>query len=125
LIPVSIPAGALVGPSLPSPRLTPPGSVIFTTYDTSLLNSTLEPRLFRRDQVWFLEKDEKQASQLYSLADFDEREDASFMRRYLNGIYGAVPDLQVWLDSLAYGLISNADMTATSETPIPAEVPAA
>ncbi len=47
------------------------------------------------------------------------------MRRYLNGIYGAVPDLQVWLDSLAYGLISNADMTATSETPIPAEVPAA
>jgi len=109
-----------------APALTPPGAqLVFTTHDTSLLDPTLEPRLFRRDQVWFLEKDKKGASQLYSLADFDEREDASFMRRYLNGIYGAVPNLQMWLDSLAYGLISDAETAATSETPIPAEVPEA
>ncbi len=89
-----------------APALTPPGAqLIFTTHDTSLLDPTLEPRLFRRDQIWFLEKDEKQASQLYSLADFDEREDASFTRRYLNGIYGAVPGLQVWLDALSDGLL--------------------
>ena len=38
--------------------------LIFTTQDTNLLDNTL----FRHDQIWFVEKDSKGASRLYSLA---------------------------------------------------------
>jgi len=50
-------------------------------------------RIFRRDQIWFCEKDRYGASDLYSLLDFDEhvRKDASYNKNYLNGKYGAVP----------------------------------
>jgi len=48
---------------------------------------------FRRDQVWFCEKDQYGATNLYSLVEYNEpvRNDAAFGKNYLQGKYGAVP----------------------------------
>ena len=48
---------------------------------------------FRRDQIWFCEKDRYGATDLYSLVEYDEpvRNDAAFGKNYLQGKYGAVP----------------------------------
>lgn len=61
--------------------------LIFTTHDTSLL----DPDLFRRDQIWFVEKDRDQSSKLYPLSDFSPRKNEAFERGYLMGRYGAIP----------------------------------
>jgi AAA15 family ATPase/GTPase len=51
-------------------------------------------RLFRRDQIWFTEKDRQGATHLYSLAEFrGVRNDASFRKDYIKGRYGAIPFL--------------------------------
>ena len=65
--------------------------LIFTTHDTNLLDRSL----LRRDQIWFVEKDSRAASHLYSLVEFKPipRNDESFERNYLRGKYGAVPYL--------------------------------
>ncbi|NBT82837.1 MAG: ATP-binding protein [Betaproteobacteria bacterium] len=62
--------------------------LIFTTHDTSLLDA---PNLFRRDQVWFVEKDRNQASALVSLSEFSPRKNEALERGYLMGRYGGVP----------------------------------
>lgn len=66
--------------------------LIFTTHDTTLL----DPDLFGRDQIWFTEKDESGATQLYSLADYKEkpRKGEAMQKRYLAGRYGAVPIIE-------------------------------
>jgi AAA15 family ATPase/GTPase len=64
--------------------------MIFSTHDTSLLGT---PNLFRRDQIWFLEKDAAQASHLSSLSDFSARKNEAWERNYLAGRYGGVPFL--------------------------------
>ena len=64
--------------------------LIFTTHDTSLLDA---PDLFRRDQVWFVEKDLAQASVLVSLSEFSPRKNEALERGYLLGRYGGVPFL--------------------------------
>lgn len=67
--------------------------LIFATHDTNLLNT----KTFRRDQIWFTEKDSKEASDLYSLVEFKEpdgtkvRKDSSLEKDYINGRYGAIP----------------------------------
>jgi len=64
--------------------------LIFNTHDTNLLSSGL----FRRDQIWFTEKDKYGAASLYSLADFKEqrvRKEEAFEDNYIRGKYGAVP----------------------------------
>jgi AAA15 family ATPase/GTPase len=63
--------------------------LIFTTHDTNLLSN----QLFRRDQVWFTEKDQYGGTNLYSLAEFKVRQDASFASDYIMGRYGAIPYL--------------------------------
>jgi hypothetical protein len=63
--------------------------LLFTTHDTSLLDATL----LRRDQIWFAEKTEEQASQIAPLTDFSPRKDEAFERGYLGGRYGGVPVL--------------------------------
>ena len=62
--------------------------LIFTTHDTSLLDAY---GLFRRDQVWFVEKKKDQSSGLYSLVDFSPRKNEALERGYLQGRYGSVP----------------------------------
>lgn len=61
--------------------------LIFSTHDTSLLDRTL----FRRDQIWFTEKDSDQATRVYPLTDFSPRKQEAWERGYLAGRYGAVP----------------------------------
>ncbi|EPY2306139.1 AAA family ATPase [Clostridium sporogenes] len=70
--------------------------LIYATHD----NYTLTRDIFRRDQIWFVEKDESAVSSLYSLAEYkcdDDkkvRKDASYNKDYLLGKYGAVPILR-------------------------------
>ncbi|MDK9720015.1 MAG: ATP-binding protein [Rhodospirillales bacterium] len=71
-------------------RLGANAQLIFTTHDTSLLDA---PDLFRRDQVWFVEKDRDQASSLVSLSEFSPRKNEALERGYLMGRYGGVPFL--------------------------------
>ena len=61
--------------------------LIFTTHDVSLLNKDQ----FRRDEVVFIDKDNRGESKLYALSDLRVREDASFSKDYLQGKYGAIP----------------------------------
>lgn len=62
--------------------------LIVATHDVNLLDRTL----FRKDQIWFTEKDEYGVSSLYTLQDFtDVREDTPFDKWYMAGKFGAVP----------------------------------
>ena len=73
--------------------------IVCTTHDTNLLDR----QIFRRDQVFFVEKDTNSISHLYSLAEFKLenahgtgrtiRNDASFGKNYIQGRYGAIPYL--------------------------------
>lgn len=62
--------------------------LIFTTHDTSLLDA---PDLLRRDQIWLVEKDNEQASNLIALAEFSPRKNEALERGYLIGRYGGIP----------------------------------
>jgi AAA15 family ATPase/GTPase len=62
--------------------------LVFTTHDTSLLDAY---GLFRRDQIWFVEKQPDQSSSLYPLLDFSPRKNEALERGYLQGRYGALP----------------------------------
>lgn len=62
--------------------------LIFTTHNLDLLNQ----QLFRRDQIWFTEKDATtKGTKLYSLAEFSPRKDENIQKGYLAGRYGALP----------------------------------
>lgn len=61
--------------------------LVFTTHDTNLLDLDL----LRRDEIWFVEKDRKGSSNLYSLAEFKARPDLKIEKGYLNGRFGAIP----------------------------------
>ena len=61
--------------------------LIFVAHDPGLLAANL----LRRDQVWFAQKNRYGATELYSLAEMKERNDASYFKNYLSGRYGGVP----------------------------------
>lgn len=62
--------------------------LIFSTHDVYILSQ----RLFRRDQIWFCEKNKKQATEVYSLLEFSPNKDKdNIALRYLSGRYGALP----------------------------------
>ncbi|MBO5173897.1 MAG: ATP-binding protein [Eubacterium sp.] len=61
--------------------------LIYTTHDTTLMDK----KFFRRDQIWFVQKDEFGYSELCALSDFKIRSDASFEKDYLAGVYGGIP----------------------------------
>ncbi len=67
--------------------------LIFTTHDTNLFSYGK----YRRDQIYFVEKDKYGASDLYSLVEYREengtavRKDRSFESDYIQGRYGAIP----------------------------------
>ena len=78
--------------------------LILTTHDTSLLDA---PGLFRRDQVWFVEKGSDQASVLVSLSEFSPRKNEALERGYLMGRYGGVPFLSGTLSGSVSGTVSD------------------
>lgn len=61
--------------------------LIFTTHDTNLLDRSV----FRRDQVYFTEKDSFSRSYLYSLVEYKPRNDEAYEKNYIGGKYGAIP----------------------------------
>jgi AAA15 family ATPase/GTPase len=61
--------------------------LIFSTHDTTLLDN----EIFRRDQIWFMEKDKDNATKLYPLTDFTPRKGEALEKGYLKGRYGAIP----------------------------------
>ncbi len=61
--------------------------LIVMTHDTNLLS----PKLFRRDQIWFTEKDRYGATDLYSLVEYNISNDDPFENNYIKGRYGAIP----------------------------------
>jgi len=70
------------------PKTNPKGAqLIFSTHDTSLLDTDI----FRRDQIWFMEKDAELVSHLYPLTDFSPRKGENLEKGYLQGRYGALP----------------------------------
>lgn len=66
------------------------GQFIYTTHDTSLMDK----KYMRRDQIWFVGKNDLGESSLYSLSEFKVRNDKSFGKDYLAGIYGGIPILK-------------------------------
>lgn len=74
--------------------------LIFTSHDLSTMNS----EVFRRDEIWFVAKGNRQNSKLYSLVEFKNkkgesvRKDAKFDKQYLGGKYGADPYLRKIID---------------------------
>ena len=74
--------------------------LIFTSHDLSTMNS----EVFRRDEIWFVAKGNKENSKLYSLVEFKNdkgesvRKDAKFDKQYLEGKYGADPYLRKIVD---------------------------
>lgn len=66
--------------------------LIFNTHNTNLLND----HLFRRDQIWFVEKNRFGEAKLYSLADFKlskVKKTEPLEEKYIKGKYGAIPYL--------------------------------
>jgi hypothetical protein len=69
--------------------------LVIATHDTNLLSYGN----YRRDQIWFTEKDSSGATDLYSLVEYKTEEekkirsDASFEKDYIAGRYGAIPYL--------------------------------
>jgi uncharacterized protein len=62
--------------------------LIFTSHDTNLLSN----KIFRRDQIWFTEKNQYGVSDLYSLAELQGiRKESLFNKDYILGKYGAIP----------------------------------
>ena len=51
----------------------------------------MDQELFRRDEIWFIERDENNVSSIYSLDRFKERYDKKLSKAYLEGRYGAIP----------------------------------
>ena len=61
--------------------------LVFTTHDVFQLTK----EQFRRDEVVFVDKNEKGESSVTSLAQLKVREDSTFNKDYINGKYGAIP----------------------------------
>lgn len=72
--------------------------LIFTTHETSILSQNV----FRRDQIWFCEKNQKNETIVYPLTDYSPRKGRENLEAaYLDGRYGALPYIK------KYGRISH------------------
>lgn len=61
--------------------------LFFTTHETSLLNLNM----FRRDEIWFVDRDFDSKSSVYPLNKFTDIYDTKLTQAYLDGRYGAIP----------------------------------
>ena len=67
--------------------------LIATTHNREILNNR---DLFRDDAIWFTDKNEDSATELYSLADFDSsvvRDTTNVLNAYKSGKLGGIPNL--------------------------------
>ena len=71
--------------------------LIFSAHDSNLLDR----ELFRRDEIWFVEKDQFGASSLYSLSEFDAktvRKTSAYDKKYLANEFGAADTIEIVKD---------------------------
>lgn len=61
--------------------------LIFTTHDVNLLNL----KLFRQEEIWFIDKNLNGESILKPFSDFDVENEEDVLKDYLAGRFGAVP----------------------------------
>jgi hypothetical protein len=61
--------------------------LIATTHDTGLLDF----ELLRRDEIWFVEKDKRGRTSLFSLQEYKPRKDLNLQKAYLSGRFGGIP----------------------------------
>lgn len=74
------------------------GQLLFTTHDATLLGCIDGEDILHRDQVWFTSKGNDGASELFPLSEFKpRRQGENRQKRYLNGSYGAIPELSMQL----------------------------
>lgn len=78
---------------------------LFNTSGSQLIVTTHEDRLLdlellRRDQIWFVERNELGNSELYSLEEFKVRFDKDILKEYLSGRYGSVPNFDFLFDEV-------------------------
>ncbi len=65
--------------------------LIFATHETTLLDKDL----FRKDQIWLIEKNQKGETELFTTSDFEGiREDVPFEKWYLEGKFGGLPNIK-------------------------------
>lgn len=66
--------------------------LIFTTHDTQLLTQ----RIFRRDELWAIQRNNQSASELFSFSEFEGiRYDADIRKMYLGGQLGGIPRIVI------------------------------
>ena len=61
--------------------------LVFSTHESSIMSQDI----FRRDEIWFVDRGEDGNSRLYSLDRFKDRFDKDIAKAYLDGRYGAIP----------------------------------
>ena len=61
--------------------------LIVTTHESRLMDFDL----LRRDEIWFVDKNQSGVSNIYSLEEYNERFDKKIDKAYLEGRYGGVP----------------------------------
>lgn len=61
--------------------------LVLTTHESKIMDLNL----VRQDEIWFVERNKKNESILYSLDSFKERYDKRVEKAYLEGRYGAIP----------------------------------
>lgn len=67
---------------------------VFTAHDAILLDKDL----FRRDQIWFVDRNKFGASELYAMSEFDAnvvRNTSDFRKKYLDSVFGAAETLEI------------------------------
>ena len=80
--------------------------LLFNTHDSNLLENSV----FRRDQIWFTQKNSYGAASLYSLGDFTGvKKNGQYEANYLRGRYGAVPFLNDFGSQPLATVIQSAD----------------
>jgi len=65
------------------------GQLIFSTHESNLLDQ----EIFRPDEIWFAEKNQEGATEIYALSEFKEHHTIDIRKGYLNGRYGGIPFL--------------------------------
>lgn len=61
-----------------------------SSHDTALL----DPKLLRRDQIYFVSKNQYGASSVTSLVEYKSRKESPYDKNYLEGKYGAIPFIE-------------------------------
>lgn len=70
--------------------------LVFTTHDATLLGNLDGEDVLERDEIWFTQKRDDGSSELFPLSEFKpRRQGENRQRRYLNGSYGAIPEISM------------------------------